>query len=128
MIRSTIFLCAQQITTGESVNSLTIHNIIEQMSVAFSPTLIPEIYFLCVFKREDSDPETIKCILEVYLGDDKIINSPFPVYFQGNSSARSIIQLKQLQIPKSGIMRATVSLEGRLLNTYEVQIDTVSAA
>ena len=119
MITSSSMLCADRVIRDAETNSISVINILEEITPEGLPLFIPRVMiFALLHRNKEEDPSQIKCTLRIGIGDNKLLERELDIDFQDKGRNRTIINIGGLVISTNGILEASLFLEERLLNQF----------
>jgi hypothetical protein len=118
-----VCFAAEGIIRDAQTNQISAFNIIENITAAGLPTLIPRLAFFTLWEREAADPERINGRFNVHIGSDRIVDLAMFADFQGNvPRTRTMINMGGLMLPRAGILRFRMEMDNGNSSQYEVEI------
>lgn len=101
-MRSIFFVVSEGSSIDLSTNALSIFSIIENISSASLPLIIPKCIITLVVEREEIDPEPIEGRITITNNDHEIHSAPARIYARGAPRARLSITLNGLPVHTPG--------------------------
>jgi hypothetical protein len=128
MIRLRLFLVAEAIVRDAETNRVSAFNIVENMTAAGFPTLIPRIAILTAFERDSvNDAQTLSGSLSIRLGGDTLLTGRLPIDFRDKLVARHIGRIEGLIGKGPGRLVFGVEFpEQEITATFEVSVDSMT--
>ena len=117
-------LCADRVIRDAATNSISVINILEEITPEGLPLFIPRVMIFALLHRDkEEDPSQIKCTLRIGIGDNKLLERELDIDFQDKGRNRMIINIGGLVISTSGMLEISLFLEERLLNQFKFMVN-----
>lgn len=108
-------LCSESAVTDAASNKISAFNIIDQLTLAQFPALIPRITLIFGLEREGGDPEQFDGILTFSHNTTEVARWPISINFGEHPRARLLTIINGLVIPTPGEFRF-------VLNSADVEV------
>ena len=120
---------AQNVIIDQRTNTLSIINLLQDVLVSTFPSGIPLIDYLCMFEKEDGEPEIVKGLELIVCNDDEeILKLGFDIDFKGKRRSRIIINMSGLSIKKQGSLDFTLKSGESILASNKIPVSLKSEA
>ena len=117
-------LCADRVIRDAETNSISVINILEEITPEGLPLIIPRVtIFALLHRNKEEDPSLIKCTFRIGVGDNTLLEGELNVDFQDKERNRTIINIGGLVISTSGMLEVSLFLEERLLSQFKFMIN-----
>lgn len=103
-MRTLYSLCSESSAIDQSTNRVSMFHVIERINAASFPFFVPQIHYVTLFSREDSDPMKAEMEFRVSIGQKIVFSSPVSIEFEENKDTRFINDFGGLPIPNPGIL------------------------
>lgn len=101
-MKSIFFVVSEGSSIDISTNALSIFNIIEGISSASLPLIIPKCIITLVVEREEGDPEPIEGRITITNNEHEIHSTPAQIHARGAPGARLSITINGLPVHAPG--------------------------
>lgn len=122
-----MFTVADSVIVDQATNSMSFINILESVSSAQFPILIPRIMIVSTYKKEPGDADLIQLDLSISINKKIIISNPIQVNFQESQSTRNIVRLQGLPIPETGSLDFVIRKDSKRLKTWSVDVSQIES-
>jgi Family of unknown function (DUF6941) len=108
-------------------NSISIFEIIDELNAPSFPLLVQKMVIVVIFRREKvSEAESVESKIRIVMEEDLLFESDFTFNFNVNSRRnRTRLALDGFVIPKPGIVRFEILLEGKELGSHRMWANVV---
>lgn len=106
-----IALSCEDIIRDAETNSISIHNIIEELNAERIPFIIPKFAIFYLIEKEEGDNEEEKAKLVIKNGDKDLQTFPISIGFQDKIRNRNIIKIGGLPISVPGELSVELKKE-----------------
>lgn len=117
-----INLCCEDIIRDADTNTISIHNIIEELNVESIPFIIPRFSVLYLIQREAGDEANSEKSLLLKIGDKEIKSFPIPINFEDKERTRNVIKIGGLPISLPGMLTVELNDGETVLSTISIPI------
>lgn len=97
--------CSEGLAIDGQTNSVSVFNIIEEMTVAGAPFVIPKINFYVLLCREQIEPENSNVTTVVQCNNVQLVRNTVPLAFNGKLVSRVSVTVGGLVVPALGSLR-----------------------
>jgi hypothetical protein len=97
-----LFFCCDSFSADQRSNTISAFHIMENLTVAALPVVIPRVTVIAVLSREEDDPPTPDFQLEVRLGDQQLVAHPFNVNFANYLTTKAVAELNAIVVQTPG--------------------------
>lgn len=104
MLTGKYMLVAEGVVRDADTNTISVHNIIEEITAEGYPLLVQKITTLAVVERTSADSAECQLTLKVHLGDLETAQSPVAVRFSDKMRSNVIVRIHGLVIPSPGLL------------------------
>lgn len=122
---SKIVICAEGIIRDAQTNTISVFNMLEDVSAPGFPLFIQKFNAFFLLERTNDEPQQINCIFRIENNGNSLMEMPVRSDFQNKLKNRLIININGLAIPNPGILRATLFHNERVLGNYEVAVNRI---
>ena len=122
MVTLKLFLCAKSVVVDRFSNSVSIHELVEELSPAKFPAVIPELAALALLEKDDGDPDRTDCALTVTLAGDTIFEQRVVANFEGRKHTRNVMMFRGVPVTKPGLMEFHFRIADRDAGLYRVRV------
>jgi len=123
MLSAKFILWAKSASVDSLGNSLSIFEVIEELSIPQLPGVLPDTKLVTLFERNtEKDPSLFDCILIVKNGDKVIGNQKFQLDFKGLKRNRLVIMVPPFKIEKEGTLTFSFTQKNKEITTYKVEV------
>lgn len=119
-------VCAESVSVDQQTNKLSILGIIEELSGAGFPGIIPSLSFIFVAQREKGDPETISYEIKISHNGKAMGDVPTNFSFQGRPRTRAISNIQGIPIPGPGVLTIAATRKNKKFCSWSIPINDVS--
>ena len=119
-MKSISFICGEEIVEDQRTGALYAHKLFDSLEVLQFPVIIPQITFLNLLERLESEPEKHEFNLTLRLDGVEIFRVVALSDFRGGTVHRNIIRIQQLAVPRPGRFQAIFRLEKQEISRYEL--------
>jgi hypothetical protein len=103
-MKSLLVLAAENISIDQSTRRMSIFNLLEELSAAGFPGMLPSVAVLVLLERVGIEPEKVPLRISATLNNDTLFDLPFDADFQGKLRTRGIINLQGIVLPAAGML------------------------
>lgn len=115
--------------TDAQTNSISIFNLLEEITAIGVPFLIPKLSFFILLRREELEPNESTCTLIIRNNDSELIRHSIQINFQRKLNNRLIATFGGLLINATGNVSVTlVDAENAQLGTWRIGINAPQGA
>ena len=122
MIKCRVAVLGESVVRDVSTNNISVFNILERVAAHKFPIAIPKVVALFMLTREGGDSEAPECLMGITISGEELNRYPINVNFQGKLLHRMIVEVGGLVIPKPGIMRTSIIIEGQEAGSWELEV------
>ncbi len=127
MAKLEFFLVARSFAIDQSTNSLSIFNVLEELTTASLPVLVPDVNFISVWLLDESERENDFQITVIAHKPDGTELGPFPQNFTATRKRqRMLAQLAFLPLDVAGDWRFELRLNGEHAANHVVSVQVVA--
>ena len=123
MVTLKLFLCAKSVVVDRFTNSVSIHELIEELSPVKFPAVVPELAILALLEKDDGDADCYDCVLAVTLGGETIFEKRVVANFEGRKHTRNVMMFRGVPLNMAGLMEFHFRIEGRDVGVYRVRVN-----
>jgi hypothetical protein len=121
MIRSTLVVCAESVVRDAETNSISVFNILEDISSAAFPVALPKLSVLFILERDLSDPEQATCLITLRMGNHPIGQATIEGDFEGKLRTRAILVAQGVVISEPGILTIDVVVNETVVGSWDIR-------
>lgn len=105
-----LFACAEHVLIDQQFNDATLVNLLDEVSGAAFPFVIPLFQFLAVVDRNDEEAPEHFGQVKFKLGDQILFDSPVNIDFVDQPRTRCVGTIRGFALPTSGDLEATITI------------------
>lgn len=122
-------ICAEGVAFDQHKNTVSLLNIIEELSLPAFPAAIPSFSVASLIVREASEAtDVVDAYIRIAVGAQEIFSYLTPLRFQGRNRLRSIVETGELVIPAPGILKVAQWVNGRQLAVCAIPVINIGKA
>lgn len=121
-MKTIISLCSEDIIRDADTNSISIHNIIEELNVESIPFIIPKLSLFYLFQKEKGDENKYETTLTLKIGEKELQTFKIPINFQGKERTRNTIKIGGLPISLPGYLTVELKHSNNTLSELSIPI------
>lgn len=119
-MKARTFLVSDLAVIDKRTNTLSIFNIIGEMTTESFPVVVPRLTVVMVFERKESEEEKPGVVLRIKQSGDKLFEAQVTVDFQGKLATRSILEIRALMVGKAEPLVFQLLRNGKQIATCRV--------
>lgn len=128
MIRCDTAIVADLVIQDAARNSLSLVQILEELTGRGFPLVIPRFSMLFLVSREPTDPPTSQGTVRILLNDTVLLENRISIAFEDKYRHRMLLSVDGLVIPGTGVLRTTMTPDGGDTTTWATAINAEGAA
>ena len=113
--------CENGIIDAQS-KMLSVINIMNEVSAAGFPIVLPKVSAAGILDREAAEPTTFDCRLVISLNGEELANLPWGIDFQGKSRLQACATFQGLLIATAGKLRFALMHQATTIGAWELNI------
>jgi hypothetical protein len=125
MIEAKLFLCADSAVVDMRSNSVSLFQIIEQLSAASFPVAVPRVVAFAFLLRDATDSSTPPLQLEVHCGNQQIYSGPMAPNFLQQLQAKAFVEMHGLVIPAPAPVRFVLRNGETTIGSWGISVSQV---
>jgi hypothetical protein len=123
-MKTLISLCCEDIIRDAESNSISIHNIIEEINGEGFPMLIPKFCIFLFIEKQSGDNDNTEANLFIKLNSNLLHSFPMAINFQGKSKTRNNIKIGGLPITELGVLTIEITHQSTVLANIEIPVNS----
>jgi hypothetical protein len=124
MIRYTLFVCSLGTVVDQRTNNLSLFDIVQQVRTFGLPFLVPKVCVTAMATRDQDDPDP-DARLVATMGDQSLVETKFPIMFQGAKHTRCILEIGGLVVSSLGDLVFSLQERGAELAKYVIEVSAL---
>ena len=128
MIQSKLAVCAESVVRDAETNTMSVFNIIEDISTSAFPVGMPKLSALFILERSERDPEQVDCVVAVTMGEQEIGRVPIEGNFEGKLLTRVILVVQGIIIEKPGLLTIALSVNDKPMGAWSIAVRAIDPA
>jgi hypothetical protein len=109
-------LCADNVSVDARTNTVSVFNILEEMTPEVLPAILPRVIFFALLEKDEGDVDNNVVTVKVANNATQLVDNQASISFQGKRRARIITTVGNLLISSPG------KLDFSLLDSQQRQI------
>jgi hypothetical protein len=122
MIIPKVCFAALALVRDAETNSMSVFNILENVTAVGMPVLIQNMAFFVLWQREEADERRVGGTFTAAIGDLELTQTHVDLDFGANIRNRTLVNLNGLVIPRPGALRFRIVLTNDVEASYTVDI------
>lgn len=121
-----LMVACQQVIVDTFSNAVSVIGVLDSLTLASVPTVIPRLMVLVVLERRDEDDDIFSANISVRLNGIVLGSSLGSVKFAGLHMARIVVDLGNLVVSAPGELRFCLESNAKSLGEYVVAVELTS--
>lgn len=122
MYSNRLLICAENVILDVQTNSISVINILEDITPAGFPFFIPRFSLVHFLERDPIDPPSIQINIKIILESETIFDMNQDANFQDKLRTRSMLTLGGLPIQRPGTLEVCITPNGIDPISYKIRI------
>lgn len=121
-----LVICAQSLSIDQRTNTLSLFNIVEEVSAPSFPLVIPYMSVAVMLLRSAEEPSApTDVFITIYLDAERVLHAGIKTDFQQQLRAKVIVEMQGVVIARAGVLRAVVKHADQELGTWKVSVNNI---
>ena len=126
-MRADAVLCARGFSIDRDSGSLSIFQIIDGMEASGFPVLLQNLSIVALLERTADEPATVRCVLQVLLDENLLLNEQMDINFGMALRHRQAINLQNVVVQAAGTVSVKVRYNNADLGVYRFPVTPARA-
>lgn len=127
MIQLKLAVCAESVVRDAETNTVSVFNIIEDISTSSFPVGIPKLSALFMLERSARDPERVDCLVTLTRDDQEIGRVTIEGDFGGKLRTRVILFAQGVIIDEPGILTIALTVSGEAMGAWHIPVRMIES-
>jgi hypothetical protein len=116
------FLCAESAVIDSASNKITILNVIEELSAASFPGVLPLLTIVALFVRKKSEADKPAMKIVGSQNNKELFDIPISPPFQGKLRTRLVIGLQGIVLPGPGNITVSLNHKNKTIASWPIDV------
>jgi hypothetical protein len=114
--------CAESASIDQTTNRLSLFNIVEEISAAAFPGMVPSAALVMIAERESHEPDQATLQLSLLLNGQQLYSASLVVHFQQQMRCRVVANMNGIPLNGPGRLEFNVEYSSKSLGRWPVEI------
>jgi hypothetical protein len=122
MIQLKLAVCAESVVRDGETNTVSVFNILEEITALSFPAAIPKLSVLFMLERENDDPDRIDCLITFTLGEKELGRAEMEGNFEDKFRNRLMLVVQGVMLPEPGILSVNLTVDGKPMGGWQALV------
>jgi hypothetical protein len=122
MMEVSFLLCAESAVVDSTSNKLTIINVVEELSAAGFPAVIPTLTIVALISRKKTEAEKPPMRVVATQNNKELFAIPINSSFQGKFRSRILVGIQGIVIPGVGRIMVSLNHKNKSLGSWPIEV------